>query len=262
MDPVLRLMLFVGGLFFGILLMIEVGRYLGTRQLAKNAKSTGSGLGVLEGCLFGLLGLILAFSFSGAATRFDTRRQLIVEEANCIGTAYLRLDLLPAQAQLELREKFRQYVDGRLVAYTAAPDMEKVEAAIARTAEIQRQIWIKAVAATQQTGSSQVTMLLLPALNEMFDIANTHFMASKIHPPRVVYLLMVVLILICSLLAGFDMGLGQARSWVHALGFAVLLACTVYTIVDLEYPRLGLFRIGAIDQALIEVRNSMSAGRQ
>lgn len=260
MNPVLRWILFSGGLFFGILLMMEAGLYIGARQRARDIKSTGTGFGVLEGCLFGLLGLILAFSFSGAATRFDSRRQVIVEEANCIGTAYLRLALLPAQTQPELREKFRQYVDARLSAYNSAPDMAKVEAEINRSNEIQQQIWTKALAASQQTGSTPATMLVLPALNQMFDIANTHFMASKIHPPKIIYLLMFILILVCSLLAGFEMGFGKARSWIHALGFAALLAITVYTIVDLEYPRLGLFRINALDQSLIEVRNNMGIG--
>ena len=260
MNPVFRWLLFASSLFFGILLMMEAGRYMGSRIRAKDVTSTGAGFGVLEGCLFGLLGLILAFSFSGAATRFDTRRQMIVEEANCIGTAYLRLDLLPVQTQPELREMFRQYVDGRLIAYNAAPDMDRVRAEISRSAVIQGQIWKKALAASQQTGTSQATMLVLPALNEMFDIGNTHYMATKIHPPKVVYLLMFILILVCSLLAGFEMGFGKARSWIHAAGFASLLAITVYTIVDLEYPRLGLFRIKAMDQALIDVRNSMDTG--
>src|SRR5437879_73732 len=97
------------GLLVGILICLEIGRRIGVRNL-----TTDRGGGAVEAALFGLLGLLIAFTFSGAATRFDTRRQLIIDEANMIGTAYLRIDLLPADAQPALREKFRQYVDSRL----------------------------------------------------------------------------------------------------------------------------------------------------
>ena len=76
-----------------------------------------------EGAIFALLGLLVAFTFSGAASRFDARRQLIVEETNDIGTAYLRLRLLPLSAQPALREQFRQYVDARLAFYRKLKDM-------------------------------------------------------------------------------------------------------------------------------------------
>ena len=82
-----------------------------------------AGAGVVDGAVFGLLGLLVAFTFSGAATRFDARRQLVVEEANAIGAAYLRLDVLPAAAQPALRARFREYLDSRLAAYRAVPDM-------------------------------------------------------------------------------------------------------------------------------------------
>ena len=83
-------------LFFGMIVSMEVGRRLRLRSQAKGAEGSAAGLGAVEGALFGLMGLVLAFTFSGAISRFDDRRKLIVEEANDIGTAYLRVDLLPA----------------------------------------------------------------------------------------------------------------------------------------------------------------------
>jgi hypothetical protein len=80
------------------------------------------GLGAIEGAIFGLLGLILAFSFSGALTRFDARRHLVVEEANDIGTAWLRVALLPADAQPPMRDLFRRYLDSRIEVYRKVPD--------------------------------------------------------------------------------------------------------------------------------------------
>ena len=245
-----------GGMFFGILLLMWAGRHIGG-QIAKRNTHANTGFSALEGALFGLMGLILAFSFSGAAARLDTRRQLIVDEANCIGTAYLRLILLPAEKQTELRDMFREYVDIRLAACNTAPGSTKGNAVMSRSAALQNQIWTKAAAASQQMSTTQAAILLLPALNAMFDIANTHEMAKKMHPPEIIYILMIVLILICSLLAGFQMGFGKTRSFMHIVAFAVLLTITVYTIIDLEYPRLGFLNVKSFDQVFIDLKNSM-----
>ena len=99
MHYALSALVYTLSLSLGMLLFLEVGRRIGLRQRAKAAEGAVAGRGVIEGVVFALLGLLVAFTFSGAAARFDTRRQLIVEEANAIGTAYLRLDLLPADAQ-------------------------------------------------------------------------------------------------------------------------------------------------------------------
>ena len=90
---------FVGRLFiFRHAAFFRSGPSLWHRELARDPEGLAKGTGAAEGAVFGLLGLILAFSFSGAATRFEQRRHLITEEANAIGTAYLRLDLLPLNA--------------------------------------------------------------------------------------------------------------------------------------------------------------------
>src|SRR5262245_57741494 len=103
MDPIFVATLFAGGLFLGMLLLVEVGRRIGLRRIAVDINGAREGLGVVDGAVFGLLGLLVAFTFSGAAARFDLRRDLIVQETNAIGTAYLRLDLLPPAAQPPLR---------------------------------------------------------------------------------------------------------------------------------------------------------------
>jgi hypothetical protein len=257
MDNVYIQVLFAVGLFLVILFLIEAGRFLRARHRTDNVESARAGHVVVEGAIFGLMGLMLAFTFSWSFMRFDTRRHLIVEEANYIRTAYLRLSLLPTQAQSELQEKFRQYVDARVAAYRAFPDSAKVEAGINQATAIQGEIWPMAVAASQQMASPQASLLILPSLNLAFDTANTRYMSIKMHRPMTINCLMAVLVLTCSLLAGFSMGDSKARSWIHAIIFAALLTITVYTIIDLEYPRIGLIQVSYVDQALIDVRNAM-----
>src|SRR6185503_8225075 len=103
MTPTSYGLMFAGALFLAMPLLLETGRRLGIRRLAQEPQGAGQSFGVVEGAVFSLLGLLIAFTFSGAAARSDTRRELIIQEANNIGTAYLRLDLLPAAAQPALR---------------------------------------------------------------------------------------------------------------------------------------------------------------
>jgi hypothetical protein len=257
MNHVTNVSLLAGGLFFGMLILLETGRRIGVRRLAEDAKGARAGLGVVDGALFSLLGLLVAFTFSSAAARFEARRQLIVMEANDIGTAYLRLDLLPAGAQPALRDLFRRYVDSRLEAYRKMPDLAAAREELARATTLQGEIWAQAVAACRDGGGSQATMLLLPALNAMFDITTTRTAAGQMHQPVIIFFMLGLLALVGSLLAGYGMAGGRTRSWIHILGFAAAMTISVYVILDLEYPRLGFIRVDAMDQVLVEVRQSM-----
>jgi hypothetical protein len=133
------LVLFVG-LFAGILASLEVGYRIGGSKSKKNPEHTFEGNGAMEAAIFSLLGLLLAFSFSGATARFDARRQLIVQEANTIATAYQRLDLLPDADQPELRQLFREYLDARLQGFQKILDRPAADEEFARAARIEQQI--------------------------------------------------------------------------------------------------------------------------
>jgi len=243
------------GLFAGVLLCLELGRRIGLRRLKRDGEGAGAGVGAVEGAIFGLLALLIAFTFSGAATRFDDRRSLIVDEANAVGTAYLRIDLLPAAAQGEMRDRFRRYLDARLAAYRALPDLAAANEHLASSTRIQNEIWLRGVA--ESADSQAARMLLLPALNEMFDIATKRTMAAQSHPPPVVFGLLFVFALCAALLAGNAMARPQSRGRLHSAIFAFALAGSVYVIIDMEFPRVGLIRVDAFDTVLVEVRRSM-----
>ena len=251
----LSALLLTGGLFVAMLVLQEIGRRVGIHRRRQQSDEAFAGTGVVESAVFALLGLLIAFTCSGAASRFDDRRKLIVEEANAIGTAYLRLDLLPSAAQTDLRASFRSYLDARLAGYRALPDLAASKAEFERAAGLQQEIWASAVAAS--AGSQAPTMLLLPALNDMFDITTTRAMAAQTHPPQIIFVLLFSLALLSALLAGYAMAGAKARNWVHMITFAFTLAGAVYVIVDVEYPRFGLIRVDAFDQVLIDLRQSM-----
>jgi hypothetical protein len=146
-------------------------------------------------------------------------------------------------------------VDSRLKAYRKLPDIEAAKTEYKISLALQSEIWTSAVAASKSAAPQPAAMLLLPALNQMIDITTTRLVAMQIHPPSIVFIMLILLALLSALLAGYSMAGSQSR--MHMLVFAAILAITVYVIVDLEYPRLGLIRIDAADLLLQEVRQSM-----
>lgn len=258
MDRMVASALFSFALFVGMLILLNVGRRIGAKHLASDPKGARTGTGTIEAAVFALLGLLIAFTFSGAVSRFDARRHLIVEEANAIGTAYLRLDLLPAGAQPAMRKEFRQYVEHRLKIFQNLSDVKAAKAESARATELQRKIWTQAVAASQSEGAApSAPMLLLPTLNQMIDITTTRVMALQLHPPIIIFAMLFLVALASALLAGYSMAGGKDRKWIHVIGFAFVIALTVYVILDIEFPRLGLIRVDAFDQALVDLLQSM-----
>ncbi|MCP5458280.1 MAG: DUF4239 domain-containing protein [Gammaproteobacteria bacterium] len=259
MKEIIFALILAVGLFLGMLACLELGRRLGVRRLRIDPDGVKAGTGAVEGAIFALLGLLVAFTFSGAASRFDTRRELIVTEANAIGTAYLRIDVLPTAFQEPLREDFRRYVEARLKTYRLVSNVQAAKAELSLATALQKKIWAQAIAATQAEGApSSAMMLFLPPLNDMFDITTTRTMSLQMHPPYVIFGMLCTLALAGALLAGNGMAGARSRSWLHIVGFALALSLSVFIILDIEYPRLGLVRVDSFDQALVSVRAGMN----
>ncbi len=240
------------GLLFGLLLLtIYAGRFAGLKRAGLPHESPGTG--AITGAVFALLGLILAFSFSGAASRFEHRRDLIVAEANAVGTAYLRIDLLPVDAQPALRDAFKRYIASRVAVYDQIGSAAGFRRELRRSAVIQSEIWALAVAAGKRPeaapGSNQ---LLLPALNEMIDLTATRAFATMMHPPEVIHMMLIGLATVSGFLAG--LGLATDKRWpiVHPISFALIMTGAIYITIDLEYPRAGFIRVDGFENAVID----------
>lgn len=245
-------------LFCGMLILVEVGRRIALRRRLKESDDDKGSLGTIEGAIFALFGLMIAFTFSGAASRFNEKRMLIAEEANRIEVAYLRLQLLPEQAQPQFQELFRRYTDSRLETYRRLPDMRAAEQEMERSKELHKKIWRDAIATSRDPKAHpDAGKLLLPAVNAMIDISTIRRIALQNHPPNIVYWLLFALGLLCSLLAGYRMAGTHRRSWLHTIAFSLITVMIVYVILDLEFPRIGLFRLVNADQAIVEVLQDM-----
>jgi hypothetical protein len=257
LNPSLFSLLFAAGLFLGILACLELGYRAGRRAAEKHPEWAHEGIGVIEAAIFALLGLLLGFSFAGATSRLDAKRQLIVQEANAIGTAYLRLDELPAAEQPEMRHLFRQYLNARLRVYQALPDLKASEQQLAQAGELQQEIWSKAVTGSREDSTQNAARLLLPALNEMIDVTTSRTIALHTRLPALIFALLVAVALLSGLLAGYAMATRQGRSRLHMLIYAGVIALTVYVVLDLDDPRAGFIRLDTAENALVQLRDSI-----
>jgi hypothetical protein len=239
------------------LLFLEFGWRLGRRRLAVDPKGARAGAGAVEGAVFALFGLIIAFTFTSAATRYETRRNLIVDHTNAIGTAWLRLDLLPAETQQALRKDFRDYVDGIIKIHGQVRDIKAVEQTKIHLLGLQDEIWKLAEKAVSADSRPQIATLVLPALNEMFDLGASRYAAARFHVSLVVIGFLIFLSMIASLLVGYGMDSAKRRNWLHMVLFALLVSLAIYIIVDFEYPRYGIIRLDDADKLYLELHQAM-----
>jgi len=250
--------------FISSLILLNFGRSLGVRYLKKEAGNM-AGLTTVEGAVFALIGLLLAFTISGALQRFDERRQLVIQEANAARTAHDRLGLFEHDIARELQAKLRTYVQARIDLYRMPHDFslwQRVEIFSPeqqdKILDFQARVWDTAVAACPEASFRPACGQALPALSTLFEVAGLRVGASEKHPPEIVYAMLFGLGLLGSLLAGFGMAAAKARSWIHMLIFAATLTVTLYAITEMEYPRLGLIsRIENFDHFLIDVHQQM-----
>lgn len=244
------------GLFLGMVLCLELGYRVGRYASGKIATSH-EGTATIQSAVFALLGLLLGFTFANGISHLDQRRVLIVQESNAIASAFLRLDLLHTDQQPEMRHLFREYLDARLGVYERLPNMSGAEQELARAAQLQNQIWARAVAASRTDPTQNVARLLLPALNDMIDVTTSRTIALHTHLPPLIFGLSICVALLSGLLAGYDMARRKSRNWFHGILYAVVIAITIFTVIDLDYPRFGLIRLTAADNALIQLRDSI-----
>ena len=257
MNPLVQSAILAIGLFLALIAAQLIGRWLGGRRLARLGKEDTAGQGAVQGAVFAMLGLLIAFTFTGASSRFDHRRDLIIEQVNAISTAWMRLELLPAADRAAIQEGLRAYVDGLGQAVKLTKEPERFMQAVGRLRALEVEIWSRAVEAANRDGRPQVASLVLPPLNESFDLSTSRLAAGRIHVHTGVVALLVGLAVLAGLLAGYGQATTKRADLLHMLIFAALLSLTLYFIMDFEYPRLGMITVDTSDQLFAELRASM-----
>ena len=232
------------------------GFLLGRRARSRAGDASLSEVTTIQAGIMGLLGLLLGFSFAMAVSRYDMRKQLVLDEANAIGTTYLRAQLLPGPYPSQVSDLLRRYVDVRLEFYQAGIDRRKLRDANAKTDQLQRRLWSRAVAASKMDPRSVSTGLFVQSLNNVIDIHSMRLMALENHVPGGVFLILYLAATVAMWLTGYACGLADFRGRFPILIAAILIASVTIVIVDLDRPRRGLITVS--QQSMLRLQKSLS----
>jgi hypothetical protein len=241
------------GLFVILVVAARIGYWSGRR--ARDDDMERSRAATWQTALLALAGLLIGFTFSMAESRFDTRKQLLLAEANSIGTTYLRTRMLTDTSGEELRTLLRRYVDARLAFIGAGVDRQRIDETLRQSSALESQIWSRVVAVGQSQPTSLMASLLVQATNDMFDAGSAHAAAVERPLPPTVFMVLVLATAAAMASIGFSCGLEKRTSPHGMIVLPVLLGLVVLLVFDLAHPRLGFLR--ASDPILIQLKQGL-----
>lgn len=237
-------------LFLSMLLAVQVGAAL-RKRLARPTGDSEAAEGYLLSATLALLGLLIAFTFSLAVSRFDARRQLVVNEANAIGTAWLRAGLAGGPQDKELQQAITRYTDVRLgLSRGRDPDLVERDTAVA-----QKTVWDTLDRTIAKAPSALVNSTVI-AVNDMFDAASSRKAErGAIIPARVLEMLALYAVLSAGIV-GYVLSASGRRHLVVTSILFLLLALAITLILDLDRPRQGSILVP--QQPMLDTRMSMN----
>ncbi|SRR5215204_118758 len=223
------------------------------RQLDKYPGQIHEGMSSIEGSILALLALLLGFSFSVAVSKFETRRHLLVEETNVIGTAILRCDLYPDSIRTALRANFKEYVETRIAYYEARYDEARNRVEMEKAEEISARIWKTVAVDANDIQFKLRSQQMIPIVNEMIDMITTRdaMRISKV-PPLILWTLLTF-VLIAAFLLGSDYK-GHKRNVSLVIGYALVVTLTLNLINELNHPRQGLINLDDVEKKMVNLR--------
>ena len=240
-------------LFMGMLLLLNLGAFIGQRLRKKLDNPNESINGTVLAAVLGLFGFLLAFTFSMAGTRYEARRTNDITEANAIGTAVLRADLYPDSTRLAFRRDFKAYITARIAYFGAGADLDTMSMADHVAEQFGIKLWTRAATAAKNTTSIFPGNLMVPALNEMLDSSNANNYGEKFRVPDPIIILLFALSMVCAFFVGYQYPAKGWFNWTITTGFCFLCSMVIYITLDLDRPRTGLIRTHASHQAIVEL---------
>jgi hypothetical protein len=212
-------------------------------------------VGTILGASLGLLAFFLAFTFNMAGSRYDARKQLVLDEANAIETTYLRAKLLPKPYGTEIQELLREYVDVRVQVQTGK--MEIIKKAIVKSEELHDQLWSKVVTLTENSNYSGITTLFIRSLNDVFDLHTKRVNAGlRNRIPVSIFATLYFVAFLAMSMMGYQAGLSGRRSPIAGLVLILTFAIVLALIIDLERPLQEIFSVS--QQTMVDLKNKLS----
>jgi hypothetical protein len=241
-------------LLIGMIVMIVVGRLI-ARKLRKEEGEPKGGVNSLFATLFALSGLILAFTFGMSQNRLERVRNVVEMEANDIGTAILRADLYADSARDGFRADFKNYLDAVIAFYDHAAYRQQMHQAKLDAAAASEKLWARATRQSKLPNMFIPSNLMIPALNDMFDIGQSRDLVLKSKIPDLIVYMLFVCVLVGCFIGGFTSGHFTYRDRIIVAGFVVVTAMVVYTTLDLSRPLRGFITDVPGREAIVELRS-------
>ena len=231
---------------------VEVGSKLATVVLRNiKEKEPDSALGSMVGSMLALLGFILAFTFGMTASRFDARRQLVLQESNAIGTAYLRAGLMPATQGQEARRLLREYADVRL-----ATTVENARETMKKAEDIQTRLWFQAKALVKEDVDSELRSLFVASLNELIDLHQSRkTVGLQYRIPGTLWMVLYLLTMLSMLFVGYQVGMSGMRRIRGTPVLAASFSLVIMLIADIDRPGVGFIQVS--QQPIADVQQMM-----
>lgn len=242
------------------LVIFEAGYRVGRKRRTAIDETSKAWVTAIYSAILAMLGLLLGFSYAMAQQRFEGHRRLVVEEANAIGTTYLRAQWLPEPYRGDVAELLRQYVDVRLPKDFESRNMDElVENASVLSERLLDQLWSHAVDVAKKN-PTPVVALFLSALNETIDLHAKRLAQFHNRVPESVLLLLYLFATVAMLITGYGAGLRTQRCVLPTVAMVVLLSTSLYVIVDLDRPQRGLINVS--QESMIRLRQKLLAGSE
>jgi hypothetical protein len=233
------------------LVSLELGYRIASYRLRSSEQEKESPVNGMVGATLSLLAFMLAFTFGLAGSRYEDRRQVVLSEANAIGTTYLRAAMLPEPMRTESRNLLREYVDVRL----EAVQQDKVDQAILKSEELHNRLWSQAVAATEKD-RSPITALFIQSLNEVIDLHAKRVMAGlRSRVPGEIWVVLFLLLILAMVMMGYHSGLADSRRSVAVVALVLGFSLVLFLIADLDRPGQGMLQVS--QQSMIDLRHSL-----
>jgi len=236
-----------------MILTFFVGKYVA--NIRKTKPEVNGEMKSLQGALLGLLGLILAFSFGLSGSRYEQARNILVEEANDIGTAVLRADLYNDSVRKVFRNHFETYVEARIHLYEDVTDTLPYLKHIAEMRDAQDHLWKLATDQSKLPNMLVPSNQMVPALNSMFDIALSRDVMFRTQIPDLILYMLFILALVSSFLTGLISGRMSVKEWIIVVSFIFFSTLIIYTTLDLGRPLRGFIKAENGEKAITDLRD-------
>lgn len=243
-------------LFASMAVAIEIGLRVGRRRLAPANEAAKEHINGIQSAILGILALLLGFTFSLSLQRFDSRSEAVVDEANAIGTAWLRTELLPATVRGEAQVLLREYTGVRVQASTLTlADHAQLATLMARAAQQQTALWAQARRALELDPNSYTPILFIESVNTLIDSFGKRDAALQRHVPEFVLMLLYATFLMAGAIVGYACGVGGHRPSMASYIMVALIVVLVFIILDLDRPRRGLIQVS--QKSLVDLQAGM-----